>query len=84
MTGSMDNPPHVFIVRVWQDSRDAILEWRGSVEYVPTQERVFFRHTKKVTDFMLQKTGSHIPHYDNRLSAWFKRLATFDFGRQKR
>ena len=49
----------VFIVRVWCERGDAessthpmLSEWRGSVEYVQSGQRTFFRHLDAVCEFM--------------------------------
>ena len=53
---------HSFVVRVWQENREAVNEtpvWRGWVEYVPTGQRHYFQGKTKlcqiVSDYLGQK-----------------------------
>ncbi len=46
---------HVFIVRVWLEPREiegAPLEWRGSVEHVPSGNRCYVKELGEIAGFV--------------------------------
>jgi hypothetical protein len=44
---------HLFIVRMWQELGDEIdSEWRGSVEHVPSGQRIHFTSLVDLNDFI--------------------------------
>ncbi|HEX9990078.1 MAG TPA: hypothetical protein VGE45_16595 [Chloroflexia bacterium] len=55
---------HAFIVRLWtepRESRETNVEWRGSVEHVPTGERRYVNNLDAITLFLasfLKKMGA--------------------------
>ncbi len=73
MSGLVNDPPHVFIVRIRKEARDGGGEWRGTVEYRPTQERIHFLHMEKLTEFISQKAGVRMVHRSNYLKVVFVR-----------
>ena len=51
---------HVFVVRIWFEEReieDAPPEWRGVIEHMSTQEKVYFRSLQKMIEFVVEKSG---------------------------
>jgi hypothetical protein len=45
--------PHLFVVRIWYEpSRRAGKQWRGSVEHVPSGQRLYFASLGDLTDFI--------------------------------
>lgn len=52
-TPSAKQEEHLFIVRVWQESAQiAAPHWRGSIEHVPSAQRVYFESLQDLTDFI--------------------------------
>jgi hypothetical protein len=52
-TSSSQRIEHLFIVRVWQESTPiAAPRWRGSIEHVPSAQRVYFESLQDLTDFI--------------------------------
>ncbi len=44
---------HVFVVRLWSEISDPNqAQWRGSVEHIPTGERMYFTSLVDMTDFI--------------------------------
>jgi len=53
-------PPrqHLFIVRIWIEAgQSALSQWRGSVEHVPSGQRLYFVSLGDLNDFMLGRLG---------------------------
>jgi hypothetical protein len=44
MSEQANRPQHLFVVRLWQEPSRAAPpgQWRGSVEHVPSGERIYF------------------------------------------
>ena len=61
---------HLFIVRVWrEDSRVAPGgQWRGSVEHVPSGQRIHFVSLEALTEFVSQYWGGDGSHSATTLS----------------
>jgi len=54
MTEQSERPQHLFIVRIWQErSQVAPDRWRGSVEHVPSAQRLYFTSLGDLTDFII-------------------------------
>lgn len=54
MSESGERPQHLFLVRIWQEpSASASAGWRGSVEHVPSQQRMYFKSLRDLDDFIL-------------------------------
>lgn len=52
---SFEEDTQTFIVRFWRESRkreDARPIWRGSVEHMPSGQRVYVRNFKEAESFM--------------------------------
>jgi hypothetical protein len=47
---------HLFIVRLWQEKTSSG-EWRGFVEHVPSQQRIYFVSLNDLTDFIRLRLG---------------------------
>ena len=53
---------HLFIVRLWQEtSRLASDQWRGSIEHVPSTQRIYFTSLADLTDFITWRLSSPLP-----------------------
>jgi len=49
---------HLFIVRVWQEpTQIAPAHWRGSIEHIPSAQRVYFESLQDLTDFIALRAG---------------------------
>jgi len=63
---------HAFIVRIWiepQERKDAEPIWRGVIEDVEGEERVYFDHLDKMRAYFgkyLQKIGIKIDNPENK------------------
>lgn len=53
MSPSIERPEHLFIVRVWQEP-DQVQSgrWRGSIEHVPSGQRMYFASFNDLNDFI--------------------------------
>jgi hypothetical protein len=52
---SGDDNRHVFIVRIWLEPREiagAVVEWRGMIEHLPTQERRYLTDLAAIAPFI--------------------------------
>jgi hypothetical protein len=52
---AFDGRTHVFIVRIWLEPRElagAVVEWRGVIEHVPTQERRYLNDLAALSSFI--------------------------------
>jgi hypothetical protein len=64
----MDNKParpqHLFIVRLWQEPSRAAPpgQWRGSVEHVPTGERLYFCALADLDGFIARQMATARPN----------------------
>jgi hypothetical protein len=57
---TLDRSQHLFIVRVWCEPSDQEPpgQWRGSVEHVPSGQRIYFASMSDLTRFITsQMTG---------------------------
>ena len=54
---------HLFIVRMWREDSQAMSggQWRGSVEHVPSGQRVHFITLEALTEFVSQYWGHDGP-----------------------
>ncbi len=58
---SFEESTHVFLLRVWRErGKNQVGEelWRGSVEHMPSNERVFFQDLRKLCSFVVRKSGA--------------------------
>ena len=54
---------HLFIVRVWQEpSQAAPAHWRGSIEHVPSAQRLYFESLDDLTDFIALRVNTLANH----------------------
>lgn len=66
-TSAYERQSHAFIVRIWtepREIRETNVEWRGSVEHVPTGERCYVNNLDAITVFLatyLEKMGARPP-----------------------
>lgn len=53
MSSNPARPEHLFIVRIWQEPEQTRAgEWRGSIEHVPSGQRMYFASFSDLTDFI--------------------------------
>lgn len=53
MFGTPNRPNHLFVVRLWRESQTGQPEaWRGSVEHIPTGQRLYFVSLADLSDFI--------------------------------
>jgi hypothetical protein len=53
LVATTEHIQHLFIVRVWQEpTQTAPAHWRGSIEHVPSAQRVYFESLQDLTDFI--------------------------------
>lgn len=60
---------HSFIVRLWREGRerpDAVQEWRGVVEHVPSGERRYFLELSEIVAFIQANISPVRPDSENR------------------
>ncbi len=52
-------PQHLFIVRIWHEpGRAGPGQWPGSVEHVPSGQRLYFSSLADLTDFITLRLAS--------------------------
>jgi hypothetical protein len=51
----VDRLQHLFVVRMWQEPSEVAPpgQWRGSVEHVPSGERLYFASIEDLNTFIL-------------------------------
>ena len=56
------NLDHLFIVRVWREAAGAVIwPWRGSVQHVPSGQRLHFSALADLNDFITWRLDSSPP-----------------------
>ena len=56
----MKTDTHSFIIRVWyeaQDSEGNILAWRGSIDHVGSEKRLYFQDLEGIARFIQEQSG---------------------------
>ncbi len=66
MTKALSAPPedrHLFIVRIWREDSQAAPggQWRGSVEQVPSGQRIHFVSLDALTEFISKFLSTDTP-----------------------
>lgn len=64
----MENETHAFIIRVWyeaQDSEGKVLTWRGSIDHVGGNKRLYFQDMNGVVNFIQEQSGIYRKHKSN-------------------
>ena len=79
----MEDDTYSFIVRIWQEAEDNAAEptaWRGSIEQVGSDQRLYFYDLEGILRFIETQTGitTHRPIIRWRptweaLKAWFRK-----------
>jgi hypothetical protein len=56
---TLERSQHLFIVRVWCEPSDQEPpgQWRGSVEHIPSGQRIYFANLLDLTRFMTSQMG---------------------------
>jgi hypothetical protein len=72
---SFEEDTQVFIVRFWRESRElasAHPVWRGSVEHMPSGQRIYVKNFKEVESVM----SSFVPREElnEKISGWRNKL----------
>jgi len=50
---------HLFVVRIWQEpGRAPSTQWHGSVEHIPSGQRIYFTAMRDLNDFISLRLGS--------------------------
>jgi hypothetical protein len=53
MSSNPKRSEHLFIVRIWQEPEQTRAgEWRGSIEHVPSGQRLYFVSFNDLSDFI--------------------------------
>lgn len=58
----MDNETHAFIIRVWYESQDndgKVVTWRGSIDHVGGNKRLYFQDLNGAVKFIQEQSGIH-------------------------
>lgn len=59
VTTTSERAEHLFIVRVWQEpSQSTPAHWRGSIEHVPSAQRVYFESLDDLFDFIALRVNT--------------------------
>jgi hypothetical protein len=57
---SLNTDTHSFIIRVWHESQDSdgnILAWRGSIDHVGSNKRLYFQNLDGIAQFIQEQSG---------------------------
>lgn len=73
MPNSSRRSHHLFVVRTWQEANHVAPDdqWRGSVEHIPTGQRLYFSSLEQLCQFVSSQcdwfdTGNSSPLMDER------------------
>ena len=61
----MRSDTYAFIVRLWREDKNGAGDpgdWRGSVDYVVSDQRLYFIDLKGLSDFIYRHSGIRLPH----------------------
>jgi len=73
--GGLDIKSHSFIVRIWNDSvGNGKSVWRGSIEKVGSDRKIYFSHLDGVVRFIQDQIGYELPGRTNTLTALLHRI----------
>ena len=56
----MNTDTHSFIIRVWYEAQDSdgnILAWRGSIDHVGSEKRLYFQDLEGIARFIQEQSG---------------------------
>jgi len=56
----LDNETHAFIIRVWYESQDRdgkVVAWRGSIDHVGGNKRLYFQDLNGAVKFIQEQSG---------------------------
>ncbi|MBG7609482.1 MAG: hypothetical protein IZT55_01310 [Anaerolineae bacterium] len=56
----MNADTHSFIIRVWHEAQDSdgnILAWRGSIDHVGSNKRLYFQNLDGISNFIQEQSG---------------------------
>jgi hypothetical protein len=56
----LENETHAFIIRVWyeaQDNEGQVVTWRGSIDHVGGNKRLYFQDMNGVVKFIQEQSG---------------------------
>ena len=70
----MKSRSHSFIVRIWEEPLDdekSLAIWRGSVDYVGSNERFYFYSLDSIAGYIVEKLGFNIKMKEKILSKFF-------------
>ena len=65
----MENQTHSFIVRIWRESDEEIVTWRGLIEDIGQNDRLYFYDLDSITNFIRNQIGNETEKVDNR---WYR------------
>ena len=82
---AFDGQRHVFVVRIWLEPREiagAVVEWRGVIEHLPTQERCYLNDLAVIAPFItpyLNSMGVQVVDHGMRAQwrRWLRRLTRY-------
>jgi hypothetical protein len=66
-----------FIIRIWHevlDDRGKIIAWRGSIEQVGSNRRLYFQHWDEMIRFLQEQTGIDLKGRRPRWKSWLARI----------
>ena len=65
----MENQTHSFIVRIWRESDDETIIWRGLIEDVGQKNRLYFYDLDSITSFIRNQIDDKTDKVDNH---WYR------------
>ena len=73
----MQGDTHAFIVRIWHEELDSEgngLAWRGSIQHVGSNKRLYFQDLEGILRFVREQTGINTQHPERKWSALLERI----------
>jgi hypothetical protein len=68
---------YAFIVRIWHETQDEegnIVAWRGSIDHVGSDQRLYFQDMEGILRFIEEQTGVNAGHPGSRWKALLARI----------
>ena len=56
----MKTDTHAFIIRIWNEAsegEDLEITWRGSIEHVGSNQRLYFQNLSSIVHFIRERSG---------------------------
>jgi hypothetical protein len=62
----LENQTHSFIVRIWRESDEESIIWRGLIEDVGQKDRLYFSDLESITSFIRHQIGNQTEKIEDK------------------